>query len=106
MESCSWSNCVDCGGHKGVSEGRDSSNAYSSARATRRASRRSIRRGPIFPFHSHHRSSLNLKQDFLEYTPYHDHSNVKVNSFKGKTPFTGQVFFQRRIVGPKATGET
>jgi len=51
-------------------------------------------------------SSLNLKQDFLEYTPYHDHSNVKVNSFKGKSPFVGQVVSQKRIVGPKATGET
>ena len=42
----------------------------------------------------------------MEYTPYYDHSNVKVNSFKGKTPFTGQVVSQKRIVGPKATGET
>jgi len=51
-------------------------------------------------------SSLNLKQDFLEYTPYHDHSAVKVNTFKNKSPFTGKVVSQKRIVGPKATGET
>ena len=29
-------------------------------------------------------SSLSLKQDFLEYSPYHDHSAVKVNTFKNK----------------------
>jgi len=51
-------------------------------------------------------SSLNLKQDFLEYTPYHDQSGVKVNTYKGKAPFVGKVISQKRIVGPKATGET
>jgi ferredoxin--NADP+ reductase len=51
-------------------------------------------------------TSLNLKQDFLEYTPYHDHSGVKVNLAKGKAPFTGKVVSTKRIVGPKATGET
>ena len=29
-----------------------------------------------------------------------------MNSFKGKTPFTGQVVSQKCTVGPKATGET
>jgi ferredoxin--NADP+ reductase len=51
-------------------------------------------------------TSLNLKQGFLEYTPYHDHSAVKVNTFKNKAPFTGKVVSNKRIVGPKATGET
>merc|ERR1712176_962968 len=51
-------------------------------------------------------TSLNLKQDFLEYTPYHDHSGVKVNQYKNKKPFTGKVVSTKRIVGPKATGET
>jgi len=51
-------------------------------------------------------SSLNLKQDFLEYTPYYDQSAVKVNTYKNKAPFTGTVVSQKRIVGPKATGET
>jgi len=51
-------------------------------------------------------TSLNLKQDFLEYTPYYDHSAVKVNTHKNKSPFTGKVVSTKRIVGPKATGET
>ncbi|KAL3772532.1 hypothetical protein ACHAW5_004514 [Stephanodiscus triporus] len=51
-------------------------------------------------------TSLNLKQDFLEYIPYYDHSNVKVNTWKNKAPFTGKVVSTKRIVGPKATGET
>eukprot|EP00986_Skeletonema_menzelii_P014389 scaffold9508_cov169-Skeletonema_menzelii.AAC.9 len=56
--------------------------------------------------HNNHRTSLNLKQDFLEYTPYHDHSQVKVNTYKNKAPFTGKVVSTKRIVGPQATGET
>jgi ferredoxin--NADP+ reductase len=51
-------------------------------------------------------TSLNLKQDFLEYSPYYDLSGVKVNTYKNKTPFTGKVVSTKRIVGPKATGET
>ena len=61
---------------------------------------------PLNPQHNTHRTSLNLKQDFLEYTPYYDHSEVKVNTFKNKAPFTGKVVSTKRIVGPKATGET
>jgi len=51
-------------------------------------------------------SSSGGGQDFLEFTPYYDHSDVKVNTFKNKAPFTGKVVSTKRIVGPKATGET
>ena len=46
------------------------------------------------------------KQDFLEASPYWDQSTVPVNTYKNKTPFTGKVVSTKRIVGPKATGET
>ncbi|GMH90282.1 hypothetical protein TrVE_jg4790 [Triparma verrucosa] len=46
------------------------------------------------------------KQDFLEATPYYDQSTVPVNTYKNKSPFTGKVVSTKRIVGPKATGET
>ena len=46
------------------------------------------------------------KQDFLETDPYWDHSNVPVNTYKNKAPFTGKIISTKRIVGPKATGET
>ena len=46
------------------------------------------------------------KQDFLEADPYWDQSAVPVNTFKNKAPFTGKVVSTKRIVGPKATGET
>jgi ferredoxin--NADP+ reductase len=46
------------------------------------------------------------KQDFLEADPYWDQSNVPVNVYKNKAPFTGKVVSTKRIVGPKATGET
>jgi ferredoxin--NADP+ reductase len=46
------------------------------------------------------------KQDFLEAEPYWDQSNVPVNVYKNKAPFTGKVVSTKRIVGPKATGET
>jgi formate hydrogenlyase subunit 3/multisubunit Na+/H+ antiporter MnhD subunit len=45
-------------------------------------------------------------QDFLEATPYWDQSTVPVNVYKNKTPFVGKVVSTKRIVGPKATGET
>jgi ferredoxin--NADP+ reductase len=45
-------------------------------------------------------------QDFLEADPYYDTKDVPVNTFKVKTPFTGKVVSTKRIVGPKATGET
>jgi len=47
-----------------------------------------------------------VKQDFLEATPYWDQSNVPVNVYKNKAPFIGKVVSTKRIVGPKATGET
>ena len=46
------------------------------------------------------------KQDFLEADPYWDQSAVPVNTYKNKAPFTGKVISTKRIVGPKATGET
>eukprot|EP00979_Chaetoceros_neogracilis_P016967 scaffold10164_cov259-Chaetoceros_neogracile.AAC.20 len=46
------------------------------------------------------------KQDFLEADPYWDQSSVPVNVHKNKAPFTGKVVSTKRIVGPKATGET
>jgi len=46
------------------------------------------------------------KQDFLEAEPYWDQKTVPVNTYKNKTPFTGKVVSTKRIVGPKATGET
>ena len=45
-------------------------------------------------------------QDFLEAEPYWDQSSVPVNVYKNKSPFTGKVVSTKRIVGPKATGET
>lgn len=46
------------------------------------------------------------KQDFLEANPYWDQTDVPVNVYKNKAPFTGKVVSTKRIVGPKATGET
>jgi len=45
-------------------------------------------------------------QDFLEADPYFDQKTVPTNTYKNKTPFTGKVISTKRIVGPKATGET
>eukprot|EP00816_Leptocylindrus_hargravesii_P008095 CAMPEP_0196804444 /NCGR_PEP_ID=MMETSP1362-20130617/4038_1 /TAXON_ID=163516 /ORGANISM="Leptocylindrus danicus, Strain CCMP1856" /LENGTH=436 /DNA_ID=CAMNT_0042176737 /DNA_START=54 /DNA_END=1364 /DNA_ORIENTATION=+ len=47
-----------------------------------------------------------VKQDFLEATPYWNQDDVPVNVYKNKAPFTGKVVSTKRIVGPKATGET
>jgi ferredoxin--NADP+ reductase len=52
------------------------------------------------------KESAVVKQDFLEAEPYWDQSNVPVNVYKNKAPFTGKVVSTKRIVGPKATGET
>jgi ferredoxin--NADP+ reductase len=46
------------------------------------------------------------KQDFLEAKPYFDQSSIPINTFKAKAPFTGKIVSVKRIVGPKATGET
>jgi len=51
-------------------------------------------------------SSTTKKQDFLEADPFWDQSTVPVNVHKNKSPFTGKVVSTKRIVGPKATGET
>ena len=47
-----------------------------------------------------------VAQDFLEAEPYWDQSTIPVNVYKNKAPFTGKVVSTKRIVGPKATGET
>lgn len=46
------------------------------------------------------------KQNFLEADPYWSQDSIPVNTFKNKSPFTGKVVSTKRIVGPKATGET
>ena len=46
------------------------------------------------------------KLDFLEASPHWDQSTVPLNTYKNKAPFTGKVISTKRIVGPKATGET
>jgi ferredoxin--NADP+ reductase len=46
------------------------------------------------------------EQNFLEAKPYWDQSAVPVNVYKNKAPFVGKVVSTKRIVGPKATGET
>jgi ferredoxin--NADP+ reductase len=51
-------------------------------------------------------TKLSAKQDFLEAEPYYDQKTVPVNTFKPKTPYEGTVVSTKRIVGPKATGET
>jgi ferredoxin--NADP+ reductase len=47
-----------------------------------------------------------LSENFLEASPYWDQSDVPVNVYKNKAPFTGKVVSTKRIVGPQATGET
>jgi ferredoxin--NADP+ reductase len=49
---------------------------------------------------------LKAKHNFLEAKPYWDQSAVPVNTYKNAAPFIGKVVSTRRIVGPKATGET
>jgi len=46
------------------------------------------------------------KQDFLEASPYWDQSDIPINTYKNKAPFTAKVVSTKRIVGPQATGET
>jgi len=59
----------------------------------------------IFRFIQLHSTQL-AAQDFLEAEPYYDQSTVPVNVYKNKAPFTGKVVSTKKIVGPKATGET
>merc|ERR1719424_367627 len=46
------------------------------------------------------------KQNFLEADPYYDMSGIPVNTYKNTAPFVGKITSVKRIVGPKATGET
>jgi len=52
------------------------------------------------------KESSKSQQDFLEAEPYWDQSTVPTNTYKNKTPYSGKVISTKRIVGPKATGET
>lgn len=45
-------------------------------------------------------------QDFLEAEPYWDQSNIPLQTYKAKEPFTGKIISVKRIVGAQATGET
>jgi len=45
-------------------------------------------------------------QDFLEFEPYTDRTGMPDNTYKPKSPFEGKIVSVKRIVGPKATGET
>ena len=42
----------------------------------------------------------------VEADPYWDQKTVPTNTYKNKSPFNGKVVSTKRIVGPKATGET
>jgi ferredoxin--NADP+ reductase len=46
------------------------------------------------------------EQDFLEFSPYYDQSEMPDNTYRPKAPFEGKIISVKRIVGPKATGET
>jgi len=46
------------------------------------------------------------KEDFLEADPYWNQSTVPMNTAKAKSPHVSKVISTKRIVGPKATGET
>ncbi len=41
----------------------------------------------------------------LEVEPYHDQSQLPLNTYKNKAPHTAAIISAKRIVGPKATGE-
>lgn len=45
-------------------------------------------------------------QDFLEFDPYYDITNLPLNTYKAAEPFTGKIISVKRIVGAQATGET
>merc|ERR1711907_362138 len=74
----------------------------------------SIPRGPLAGartgVHRHagkaYSMALEQKQDFLEASPYHDMSNIPINTYKNKSPHVGKVVSVERIVGAAATGET
>jgi len=51
-------------------------------------------------------STSEIKQDFLEFTPYHDKSTMPDNTYRPKSPFEAKIVSVKKIVGPKATGET
>ena len=40
-------------------------------------------------------------QNFLEADPYWDQSDIPVNTYKNKAPFTSKVISVKRIVGPQ-----
>jgi len=46
------------------------------------------------------------KLDFLEFSPYYDKSTMPDNTYRPKSPFEAKIVSVKKIVGPKATGET
>jgi ferredoxin--NADP+ reductase len=46
------------------------------------------------------------EEDFLEFSPYYDQKEMPDNTYRPKAPFEGKIISVKRIVGPKATGET
>lgn len=50
--------------------------------------------------------ATSAEQDFLEFDPYYDQSNLPLQLFTAKEPHTGKIISVKRIVGADATGET
>merc|ERR1712151_392384 len=46
------------------------------------------------------------KLDFLEFEPYYDKKTMPDNTYKVKSPFEAKIVSVKKVVGPKATGET
>ena len=46
------------------------------------------------------------KQDFLEFSPYYDMTEMPNNVYKNKDPFTAKIQSVKKITGEGATGET
>merc|ERR1740138_542515 len=51
-------------------------------------------------------ASKESKQDFLEFDPYYDMSEMPNNVFSPKSPFEAKIQSVKKIVGEGATGET
>jgi len=52
------------------------------------------------------KTSTATKQDFLEFEPYFDKSEMPDGLFKPKAPYEAKIVSVKRIVGPTANGET
>ena len=65
-----------------------------------------VRRSAEMGLRSAIKGLFSKKQNFLEADPYWDTSDIPINTFKNKAPFTSKVVSTKRIVGAEATGET